>query len=52
MHAELVVRPTPDQRTTAVVIHLEADESPRGRRAIRIVSKEAALALDRWAAAK
>lgn len=51
MHAELVVRPTPDQRTTAVVIHLEADESPRGRRAIRIVSKEAALALDRWAAA-
>jgi hypothetical protein len=51
LHAELVVRPTPDQRATAVVIHLEADESHRGRRAIRIVSKEAALALDRWASA-
>lgn len=51
LHAELVVRPAPDQRTTMVVIHLEADESLRGRRAIRIVSKEAALALDRWASA-
>lgn len=52
LRAELVVRPAPDQRTTAVVIHLETEESHRGRRAIRVLSKEAALALDRWSSAR